>query len=102
MAWFKSLKCYISLLAREIIWMETTDRESNFKTCEREAGNSLLAREIIWMETKGLKNMNQATQRFSLLAREIIWMETSALAWALQSSVISLLAREIIWMETSA
>ena len=87
----------ISLLAREINWMETKAPLDPWIS----SPNSLLAREINWMETPALFTV-ECFPWHSLLAREINWMETVSFSHFVIHATISfsLLAREINWMET--
>ena len=115
----------VSLLAREINWLETS---LDALVCWYWDTCSLLAREINWLETSNSKTFSNKpiwtsspyslgklidwkllelqfddldTGFVSLLAREINWLETvDNLTWFQSFNACSLLAREINWLET--
>ena len=87
-----------SLLAREINWLETLEKQ---KQLEKQK-DSLLAREINWLETLPSEWTSWRRSPSSLLAREINWLETTNTDTVQQilTELDSLLAREINWLET--
>ncbi len=93
---------FVSLLAREINWMETS--KSSLGVANQRWPSTLYSLEKL-IEWK-LESFNQTVttvQCNSLLAREINWMETERFPSNHSlNSFISLLAREINWMETGS
>ena len=112
----------ISLLVREINWLETglwpllrfetyapyslgkliDWKQLRNQWLKQKQQRSLLAREINWLETHINYRITCCVLNNSLLAREINWLETSSfhISSFFHRRIDSLLAREINWLET--